>query len=93
MGVALAGDGRYGEALSLYGRVLVLHPRFAEAHNNAAIAYAQTGKLDHALFHFQEAIRARPDYEEAIRNLKIAEKEKIRESLPVSGPPFTSKEK
>jgi protein O-GlcNAc transferase len=74
----VAGQGRYREALPLYGRVLARQPAFAEAHNNIAIAYAQTGNLDQALIHFREAIRIRPDYRAAIKNLEIAEKEKKR---------------
>ena len=60
-------------------RVLAMEPGFAAGHNNIAIACARTGNIDQAIAHFREAIRIRPDYEDAIKNLKIAEKEKNRE--------------
>ena len=74
LGTLLLDAGRVEEALQQY-RVAVEHSQgntAAEAHNGMGVALASTGALDPAIGHFREAIRLRPDYEEARRNLERA---------------------
>jgi tetratricopeptide (TPR) repeat protein len=42
---------------------------YAEAHNYRGAAFAQTGKIEEAIGHFEQALRINPDYAEAHYNL------------------------
>ncbi|MCP4693173.1 MAG: tetratricopeptide repeat protein, partial [Desulfobacterales bacterium] len=45
-------------------------PNYAEAHNNMGGALASRGKLEEAIHHFSEALRIKPDFTDARRNLE-----------------------
>ncbi|MBT7065937.1 MAG: tetratricopeptide repeat protein, partial [Verrucomicrobia bacterium] len=47
-----------------------LKPDFAEAHNNLGIVYRAGGRLPDAIRHFERALRLKPDYTAAQRNLR-----------------------
>lgn len=52
--VALTAVGRASEALSSYESCLELEPDLADAHENAAMLYAQAGRKQLAIRHFNE---------------------------------------
>jgi len=52
--------------------VLRLEPDNAEAHNQLGIVLGEQGDIDGAVEQFGEALRDRPDYEAAKRNLGMA---------------------
>jgi tetratricopeptide (TPR) repeat protein len=47
-------------------------PDDEKAHNNLGTLLAQQGRLDEAIEHFSEALRIKPDFVEAHRNLTRA---------------------
>jgi tetratricopeptide (TPR) repeat protein len=49
----------------------VLRPDYAEAHYNLAEALLQFGRRDEATAHLTEALRIKPDYSEAKRQLEM----------------------
>jgi protein O-GlcNAc transferase len=59
-------------------------PNSIEAHNNLGIALASQGKLEDAIDQFQQALRLRPDFEDARRNLGSAVR--ARRQLPGKRP-------
>ncbi len=64
--------GRIHDAISLYERVLLLQPDFADAHNNLGAALAAQGRTGDAIAHFQRAVTLNPDYAAAHNNLGAA---------------------
>jgi tetratricopeptide (TPR) repeat protein len=60
LGLALAEQGKDGEAVPHYLAALRLRPGFAEAHNNLGVALANQGKTDEAIHEFLEGLRAKP---------------------------------
>lgn len=50
--VALEGAGRVGDALASYEKALQLQPDLADAHQNAALLYAELGHKQLAIRHF-----------------------------------------
>jgi len=69
IGVALAGLGRWDEAVAEYREALRLNPQYAEAHNNLGAALAGLGRWDEAVAECREALRIKPQYAEARSNL------------------------
>jgi protein O-mannosyl-transferase len=53
-------------------RVLELEFEDAESPNNLGAVYAEKGDFEDAVTHFAEAVRLRPGYAEAERNLEMA---------------------
>jgi tetratricopeptide (TPR) repeat protein len=49
-----------------------LRPDYAKAHKNWGVALAGQGRLDEAIWHFQQAIRLQPNYAEAQKFLAAA---------------------
>jgi len=47
-------------------------PHYAEARNNLGIALGMSGRLDEAINQFREALRVKPDFADARRNLEMA---------------------
>ena len=62
---------KFDEAIDLYSRALKTDPDFAYAHNNLGVALANKGELDKAIYHFREALRIKPNYGSALKNLRI----------------------
>jgi superkiller protein 3 len=60
------------EAVHQYETALRLNPdNNPEAHYNLALALARQGKRQEAINHLTEALRARPDYPDARRELGL----------------------
>ncbi|MBN1676514.1 MAG: tetratricopeptide repeat protein [Kiritimatiellae bacterium] len=57
------------DPVSLFSRVLDLHPRSHVGHYNLAIALARRGDTERALAHYREAIRIEPAFADAHYNL------------------------
>jgi protein O-GlcNAc transferase len=72
LGLALAEQRRFEEAIVHYNEALRILPNFAEAHNNMGSALAGQGKLQEAIAHYAEALRIDPDYVKARNNLTRA---------------------
>jgi len=49
-----------------------LEPGVAELHNDLGIALAETGRLPEAIAEFRQALRLKPDFEDAKANLARA---------------------
>jgi tetratricopeptide (TPR) repeat protein len=74
LNAALASDPtRPANAIAYYESILRAHPGNAEAHNNLGVMLASIGRHSEALEHFRAAVRLKPDYEDALYNLKLAE--------------------
>jgi Flp pilus assembly protein TadD len=71
LGMVLAEDRRFGEAVPLLLRAVTLKPDYAEAHNNLASALESLGDLPQALRHAREATRLLPGYAEAHNTLGV----------------------
>jgi Flp pilus assembly protein TadD len=61
---------RNEEAIACFERALALDPYESAIHNKAAIAYAYTGAVDRARYHFGRAVELDPQNEEAAGNLQ-----------------------
>ena len=57
---------------TLFTQALRVNPRSALAHNNMGFAFAQQGRIDEAIAHYQQALRLRPDYAYTHNNLGLA---------------------
>jgi tetratricopeptide (TPR) repeat protein len=64
---------RLPEAEAALKKAIVAAPNLAEAHNNLGACVGQQQRLTEALEHFKEALRLRPGYEDARRNLSHLE--------------------
>jgi tetratricopeptide (TPR) repeat protein len=72
LGFALAGMGRWQEAIPLYERQLQLMPDDAEAENSLGLALARVGRVQEAIARFERAVQLKPDYADAHSNLAVA---------------------
>lgn len=70
LGLALAREGRFDEAIAHHKASLEIAPDYPQAHNNLGILLGSQGKLDEALFHFRKALEAEPD--QAIMHFNVA---------------------
>jgi len=52
----------------------------ADVHNNLGIALTRRGRLSEAIQHFQEALRNKPGYQDAEKNLAAARALKEKQS-------------
>jgi Flp pilus assembly protein TadD len=69
LGVALAAEGRLGEATEHYREALRLDPGRPRIHNNLGLALQEQGRTDEATAHFQAALRVDPTDATAHNNL------------------------
>ncbi len=60
------------DSISLFSHTLAVYPQNFMAHTNLGVALDQTGKLDEAIPHYEEAVRLNPTYPEALNNLGTA---------------------
>ena len=67
--ICLHQTGRLAEAIEYYRRALVVDAANPELHNNVGAALAALERYEEAREHFQEAVRLRPGYTDAERNL------------------------
>jgi tetratricopeptide (TPR) repeat protein len=61
----------YGQAESIFHRILSVNPRFADIQNKMGIIYSTTNRLDLAVKAFEKALESNPGYTEASLNLAI----------------------
>jgi tetratricopeptide (TPR) repeat protein len=61
LGVALAGDGRFAEAIGQYQLALQIEPDAANVQTDYGNALAKSGRVQEAIAHYQAALRALPD--------------------------------
>jgi len=66
----LAIQQKYEEAAMHFAECLKLSLNFAPAHKNLGMALARLGWREEAVSNLQEAIRLKPDDEEAIQQLR-----------------------
>jgi tetratricopeptide (TPR) repeat protein len=71
LGVILAGQGHFEEAITHYFEALRVRPG-AWTHTNLGVALAMQGKLEEAIHHYFEALRIGPRYAYTHNNLGIA---------------------
>jgi Flp pilus assembly protein TadD len=65
-------------SITLYQHTLDVTTNNFVIHNNLGYTLMQSGKLDEAIYHFQEAARIKPDYAEALYQLGIGTEAKNR---------------
>lgn len=78
LGICASLQEKKEQAISLYNRVIRLHPLFVEAYNNKGLDLHCLGKNAEAVASFEEAIKIRPDFVEAYMNLGVALNEMAR---------------
>jgi len=69
LGVALARQGKHGEALAVFQDVLVRQPQSEEANNNVANVLSELGRHEEALPYLQSVVRINPRHADAQYNL------------------------
>lgn len=69
VGMGLALQDRWPEAVEAFRQAVRLRPDFVEAHNNLGFALATLGKSPEAIKAYQQAIKIKPDYATAHYNL------------------------
>ena len=72
LGIALAEQNKFDEAIAQFSEALRIGPNFAKTHNNLGIVLAERGSLDEAIIEFLQALRITPDYAQAHYNLGVA---------------------
>jgi tetratricopeptide (TPR) repeat protein len=65
LGIALARQGKYDEAIAHFSEASRINPQDASNHFNQGNIRARQGKYDEAVAHFTEALRIQPGYAEA----------------------------
>jgi Tfp pilus assembly protein PilF len=61
LGIALADQGRTGEAIAQYQTAIAIKPDYAEAYNNLGNSLLQNGRVNEAVIQFQNAIKTEPN--------------------------------
>jgi tetratricopeptide (TPR) repeat protein len=72
LGLELADQGKYDEAITHLTKVIKKNPQNAPAHNAIGVLWGRQGNIEKAMNHFREAIRLNPGFPEAKRNLEEA---------------------
>ena len=62
-------SGFYKDMETLFKHSIAKNPNAWAAHNNLGLALADKGKLDEAIYHYNEAIKIKPDFAKALYNL------------------------
>ena len=70
LGRVLTEQGMLEEAIPNYQDALKILPGEATIRNKLGILYARTADYEKAMVQFKEAVRIKPDYEDAKHNLK-----------------------
>ncbi|MCH8006896.1 MAG: tetratricopeptide repeat protein [Planctomycetes bacterium] len=69
LGVALADEGRFDEAVHSFRQALQIDPTVAKVHNNLGFALRSQGRLEESFRQYQEAVRLVPRFAKAHNNL------------------------
>lgn len=69
LGLALARQGRFDEAIEHYGEALRIEPDYVDAHNNLGAALAAQDRFEEAIKHYSKALAIKPDFAPAHSNL------------------------
>lgn len=72
LGVLLAHQGNFKEAMRHYSEALRIKPNNAKAHINLGVALERQSKLEEAISHYSKALVIKPNYAEAHYNLGVA---------------------
>ena len=65
-------EGRYEEAMALFGKALKLNPDLAMTHNNIGATQYSQGFIDEGIAAMEKAIALRPNYKTVRHNLALA---------------------
>ena len=63
---------RWRDSATIFTHALKVTQRNYLAHNNLGTALLQDGRIADAMFHFEEAVRIKPDYADAYTNMGVA---------------------
>jgi arylsulfatase A-like enzyme/predicted negative regulator of RcsB-dependent stress response len=74
LGALYLTQKRDAEAIDALSRAVAINPTLAGAHNALGVAYIRRGDRQRAVAEWQEALRIRPDYEDARANLERVER-------------------
>jgi len=72
LGLSLAKEGKFEQAVSHYEEALRINPDFTPGHNNLALALVELGRFEEAISHYQTALQNRPRYPRALYGLGVA---------------------
>ncbi len=83
MGLLLADDGKYAEAVAEYGKAVEADSQYEEAYTNMGAAYLAAGKPDDAIAAYRKALGINPFFPDALYNLAVvlAEEGKTDEAI------------
>jgi Flp pilus assembly protein TadD len=65
-------QGKFGDAVEEYQKVLHVTPDDQVVHNDLGVAYAAQGDMTEAVTHFAQAMRIEPNSTDAYRNITLA---------------------
>jgi tetratricopeptide (TPR) repeat protein len=71
LGLSLAGEGRFDEALPHFQEAIRIRPGYADAYLNIGVIQALRGNLDGASANFTRVLEIQPDHVEARRNFAL----------------------
>lgn len=71
-GVEAYKNSKFEDAVNYFEKSLQGELKSAEAYTNLGLAYQKTGDLGHAVLNFERALRQRPGFQPAAKNLKSA---------------------
>ncbi|MGD9228939.1 MAG: tetratricopeptide repeat protein [Desulfobacterales bacterium] len=72
LGVALADERRYNEAVALYHKALQIDPYYPNAYANLGFTLAKQGKVEEGITQFLKALQIKPRDHETLSNLGVA---------------------
>jgi tetratricopeptide (TPR) repeat protein len=72
LGIILADQNRYQEAIAEYNKTLESNPKYAEAHNNLGNALGHLGQWQEAIDCYHEALKHSPENPQTLNNLAYA---------------------
>jgi tetratricopeptide (TPR) repeat protein len=72
LGVALADEGRYSEAIAQYHQALQINSHYPNAYANLGFALAKQGKVEESIVQLLKALQLKPKDYETLSNLGVA---------------------
>ncbi|MGW8223500.1 MAG: tetratricopeptide repeat protein, partial [Syntrophobacteria bacterium] len=61
LGVVLADQGKFDEAIDHYSEALRIRPDYAKAHQDLAVVLKKQGRIEEAINHYYEALKIEPN--------------------------------